>query len=165
MEDDAVDSIGLAVSGRESCWRWTTSRTRRSTLVYWRRKFRGRWVLPEASVLQGLVASRAHASELIASSIHGLDTVRLDATGGSIDEEEEEFDGASIQLTDGNERRATVAETRVKHPCRSTSVEQARASWRERSAARRLRVGVVVGAVGASGSGRVYDLLYGSASL
>ena len=35
-----------------------------------------------------------------------------------MDEEEEEFDGASIQLTDGNERRATVAETRVKHPCR-----------------------------------------------
>jgi hypothetical protein len=42
----------------------------------------------------------------------------LDATGGALDEEEEEFDGASIQLTDGNERRATVAETRVKHPCR-----------------------------------------------
>ena len=31
---------------------------------------------PEAVVLQGLVASRAHASELIASSPHGLDTVR-----------------------------------------------------------------------------------------
>ena len=118
MEDDAVDAIGLAVLGSEDLLEVDDVPDAPEHFGALAEKVSRALGATEASVLQGLVASRAHASELVASSIHGLDTVRLDATGGALDEEEEEFDGASIQLTDGNERRATCRETRVKHPCR-----------------------------------------------
>ena len=118
MPDDTTESIGLAVLSGEDLLEVDDVPDAPEHLGVLAEKVSRALGAPEAVVLQGLVASRAHASELIASSPHGLDTVRLDATGGALDEEEEEFDGASIQLTDGNERRATVAETRVKHPCR-----------------------------------------------
>lgn len=61
---------------------------------------------------------RAQASQLEASSARGLDTSRLDACGGAVDEEEEEFDGATVSLCEGEERRALVNPTSVKHAVR-----------------------------------------------
>ena len=133
MEDDTTDAIGLAVLGSEDLLEVDDVPDAPEHLGVLAEKVSRALGATEASVLQGLVASRAHASELVASSPHGLDTVRLDATGGSMDEEEEEF-RRSVHPVDRWQREEGYCVQRLVSStlADSTSVGQARvASSRE----------------------------------